>query len=265
MQKLHENHQTAHTTNMSASGAIDVGRPLTEEEKMLRGLPYLAMNDMELVRGRLRARKYLKAYNEYPAPEPEDIKEATDYFGPDERYQILADLFKIPLEKAKRLAIEPPFYCDYGKNIEFKDEFYSNFNMTVRISIPQTRHKGAHSRTILVADCAKVTIGTRVLCGPNVQLYAATHSVEVQERREGFERAYPITIGDDVWIGGNVVIVGPCKIGNGVTVAAGAVVKGDIPDNVVIGGIPAKIIKKLDPPPPMTQEEEGIFPRASIA
>lgn len=68
---------------------------------------------------------------EFPAPDPSDIKEATDYFGPDERFQILADLFRIPLEKAKRLGIEPPFYCDYGKNIEFKDEFYSNFNLTV--------------------------------------------------------------------------------------------------------------------------------------
>lgn len=63
MQKLHENHQTAPTINMSASGASEAARPLTEEEKMFRGLPYLAMNDMELVRQRLQARKYLKAYN----------------------------------------------------------------------------------------------------------------------------------------------------------------------------------------------------------
>ena len=129
---------------------INSFRPLTEREKMLQGLPYNAMNDMDLVRGRLRARKYLKEYNvgsintvkyrcfiyglifqDFTPPDHTKIKHATDYFGPDERLQILADLFQIPLVKTKRLAIEPPFYCDYGTNIEFKDEFYSNFNMTV--------------------------------------------------------------------------------------------------------------------------------------
>ncbi|KAI5117111.1 hypothetical protein M0805_008230 [Coniferiporia weirii] len=207
----------------------ETSETLTERDKMVLGLPYDAMKDRELVGLRLRARALTKKYNEYPPPEfTEDFK-PEDFFGPDERFQILATLFGISLEKTRALAIEPPFYCDYGTNIEFKGEFYSNFNFTV-------------------LDCAKVTIGTRVVCGPNVQLYAATHSVEVVERQAGLERAYPITIGDDVWIGGNVVIVGPCTIGNGVTIAAGAVVKGDVPDNVVVGGVPAKIIKYLDSP-----------------
>lgn len=75
---------------------------------------------------------------------------------------------------------------DYGNNIIFNGPFYSNFGLTV-------------------LDCAKVTFGARVLCGPNVQVYAATHSVELDERQAGYERAYPVEVGDDAWIGGQVV------------------------------------------------------------
>ncbi|THH04936.1 hypothetical protein EW145_g5155 [Phellinidium pouzarii] len=185
------------------------------------------MNDSELIGLRLRARKLVKKYNDYPPPDFTADFKIEDFFGPDERFHILGDLFGMSLERTKALAIEPPFHCDFGFNIKFKGEFYSNFNL-------------------IILDGAEVTIGTRVQCGPNVQIYSATHSVEVEERRARHERAYPIVIGDDVWIGGNVVIIGPCTIGNGVTIAAGAVVKGDIPNDVVIGGIPAKIIKYLE-------------------
>lgn len=84
--------------------------------------------------------------------------------------------------------------------------------------------------------------------GPNVSIFSATHSVELQERLDGWERAYPVSIGEDSWIGGNVTILGPCKIGKGVTVAAGAVVRGDIPDYTVVGGVPAKVLKHLEKP-----------------
>jgi len=206
---------------------------LTEREKMLRGLVYDAMDD-QLVGGRLRARKFLKAYNDYPPPTHDPALPPSQYFGPDERIQILADLFGMPLEKARELAIEPPFWCDYGINIDFKGSAYMNFNCTI-------------------LDCAQVTIGNRVMFAPNVHIYAATHSTDVVERRAGLERAYPVTIGDDVWIGGNATLVGPCTIGDGVTIAAGSVVKGDFPSNVVIGGVPAKILKRLDPPPPFSE------------
>lgn len=89
---------------------------------------------------------------------------------------------------------------DYGNNIIFNGPFYSNFGLTV-------------------LDCAKVTWGARVLCGPNVQVYAATHSVELDERQAGYERAYPVEVGDDAWIGGQVVLCGPCKIGKGQSTA----------------------------------------------
>ncbi|KIJ24713.1 hypothetical protein M422DRAFT_274467 [Sphaerobolus stellatus SS14] len=105
-----------------------------------------------------------------------------------------------------------------------------------------------------ILDAAKVTIGTRAGFGPGVHIYSASHSVNVIERRDltsGIARSHPVTIGDDVWVGGHVTIIGPCNIGNGVTVAAGAVVKGDVPDNVVVGGNPARILKHLEPPPPL--------------
>ncbi|KIJ22922.1 hypothetical protein M422DRAFT_786312 [Sphaerobolus stellatus SS14] len=152
--------------------------------------------------------------------------------------QHLADLFDVPLERIRKdIHIESPFHCDYGVNIEFKGFCYLNSGITI-------------------LDNAKVTIGTRTAFGPGVHIYSASHSVQVQERRDrtvGIGRSYPVTIGDDVWVGGHVTIIGPCKIGNGVTVAAGAVVKGDIPDNVVIGGNPARILKHLDPPPPFEE------------
>ncbi|KAH8119592.1 trimeric LpxA-like protein [Phellopilus nigrolimitatus] len=212
------------------NGSADSNEHLSEREKMVRGLAYNAIDDRELFGLRLRARKLLKEYNDYPPPEFTPDLKAADFFGPDERFQILANLFGMSLSRARLLGIDPPFHCDYGSYIEFKGDFYANFNL-------------------IILDCAKVTIGHRVLCGPNVQLLSATHSVDVAERKAGLERAYPITIGDDVWIGGGAIIIGPCTIGNGVTIAAGAVVKGDVPDYVVVGGVPGKIIKRLDPLP----------------
>lgn len=99
-----------------------------------------------------------------------------------------------------------------GTNITFKGSFYSNMDL-------------------IILDGAPVKIGTRVLCGPRVGLFAATHSTDVDERQGGFERAYPIDIGDDCWIGGGAIINGPTRIGKGCTVAAGAVVSLRLPDS----------------------------------
>ena len=79
-------------------------------------------------------------------------------------------------------------------------------------------------------------------------MYAATHPTDVEQRKEGIELAFPITIGDDCWIGGGAIIVGPCEIGEGTTVAAGAVVTGKVEPYVVVGGVPAKVIKRLPRP-----------------
>ncbi|KAA1074718.1 Maltose acetyltransferase [Puccinia graminis f. sp. tritici] len=214
---------TGTRTNQSVATTMQ-----TENEKMLTGKAYLA-SDPQLVKARLRARALMQRYNGYPWPTNEADNPDPDYFGPDDRRALLAELFNLQLDdlKQKPLEIEPPFYCDYGTNITFKGPFYCNFNCHV-------------------LDCAPVVFGSRVICGPNVQIYAGTHSTEICERQKGLERAYPVTVGDDVWIGGGAILIGPCTIGNGTTIAAGAVVGGDVPANVVMAGVPARIIKHLN-------------------
>uniref|UniRef100_A0A7S2HUQ1 Maltose/galactoside acetyltransferase domain-containing protein n=1 Tax=Helicotheca tamesis TaxID=374047 RepID=A0A7S2HUQ1_9STRA len=123
------------------------------------------------------------------------------------------------------MTIEPPFYVDYGVNIHIGRNFYANFNCTM-------------------LDCATITIGDNVFLGPGVQLYTATHPLDAMERRTT-EFAKPIEIGNDVWIGGCAVVLPGVRIGNGVVVGAGAVVTKDVEDDVVVAGVPARVVKRL--------------------
>lgn len=111
----------------------------------------------------------------------------------------------------------------------------------------------SHSLTIL--DCSLVTIGNRVLFGPNVSIFAATHETEVQSRREYIEYAREVTIGDDCWIGGHVVIMPGVTIGRGTTVAAGAVVTRDLPEFVVAMGVPARVVRSVGRVDPLPGDE----------
>ena len=122
--------------------------------------------------------------------------------------------------------INQPFRCDYGCNIFVGDNFFANFNLTI-------------------LDEACVTIGDHCFIGPNVSMYTACHPLEADERNKFIEWAEPITIGNNVWIGGSVTILPSGTIGNNSVIGAGAVVTKNIPDNVVAGGNPAKIIKYL--------------------
>ncbi|MCL4140400.1 UNVERIFIED_CONTAM: hypothetical protein GTU68_038016 [Idotea baltica] len=97
-----------------------------------------------------------------------------------------------------------------------------------------------------ILDVAEVTIGNRVMFGPNVQIYTATHPLDAKTRASWLEFAKPITIGDDVWIGGGAIICPGVTIGNGAVIAAGAVVTKNVKANIVVGGNPAKIIKEID-------------------
>lgn len=124
--------------------------------------------------------------------------------------------------------IEPPFSLDYGCNVRLGTRFYANFNLTI-------------------LDCALVTIGDRVMMGPNVSILSATHETEVQSRREDVEYAYPISIGDDCWIGGHVVILPGVTIGKGCTIGAASVVTKDVPAWSVAIGSPARVVKKVTP------------------
>ncbi len=125
-----------------------------------------------------------------------------------------------------RIHIEPPFYCDYGYNIEIDVNFYANF-----------------SRVIL--DVNKVVIGKNVMFGPMVQIYTASHPIIAEERIKGLELSKPITIGDNAWFGGGVIVCPGVTIGKNTTIGAGSVVTKDIPENVFAAGNPCRVIKKL--------------------
>ncbi len=139
------------------------------------------------------------------------------------RQQIISKLFK---KAGDGVWIEPPFYCDYGSNTSLGDKVYINFNC-------------------VILDVAEVAIGSNVLLAPAVQIYTATHPVEAETRRQWLEYAKPITIGDDVWIGGGAIICPGVTIGSRSVIGAGAVVTKDVPDDVIVAGNPAKIIRKL--------------------
>lgn len=181
----------------------------TEKELMLAGQMYNSA-DPQLVHDRLYARQLLYDYN-HSRPD-ETAKRAT----------LLAQLFN----SRTACYIEPFFQCDYGYNITFGENFYANFNC-------------------VILDVCPVTFGKNTFLAPNVQIYTATHPLDAQERISGREYGKPISFGDHVWVGGSSVICPGVTVGHQVVIGAGSVVTKDIPDNVVVAGNPAKIIKKL--------------------
>lgn len=126
----------------------------------------------------------------------------------------------------ERFIINQPFRCDYGCNIFLGEDCFINFNCTI-------------------LDEAKVIIGNNAFLGPNVSIYTACHPLEPEKRNKFIEWAEPVTIGNNVWIGGNVTILPGVTIGDNVVIGAGAIVTKSFPSNVVLGGNPARIIKKL--------------------
>ena len=122
--------------------------------------------------------------------------------------------------------INQPFYCDYGKHIRLGKRFFANFHLTI-------------------LDEALVTIGDDCFCGPNVSIYTACHSTDPVERNSRREWAKPVSIGNSVWIGGDVTILPGVTIGDNCTLGAGSVVTRDIPANSVAAGNPARVIKTL--------------------
>lgn len=126
----------------------------------------------------------------------------------------------------QRVTILPPFWCDYGYNVEVGEDFFSN-----------------HGLTIL--DPAKVSFGNNVLVGPDCGFYTAGHPVDREQRHEGYEYAYPITVGNDVWFGGSVKVMPGVTIGDNVVIGSGSVVVSDIPDNVVAVGNPCRVLRSI--------------------
>lgn len=183
----------------------------TEKEKMLDGELYDA-SDATLVSERKEARRLARLYNQTT----EDDLEI--------RTELLKKLFG---STGKNFYMEPTVKCDYGYNIHIGENFYANFD------------------TVLL-DVCEINIGDNCFLAPGVHIYTATHPIEAKLRIAGPEYGKPVKIGDNVWIGGRSVINPGVTIGNNVVVASGSVVVKDVPDNVIVGGNPAKIIRTIE-------------------
>lgn len=182
---------------------------LTEKEKMIAGKLYFA-GDPELAADRKDARVKLRAINQETDKKKREMYVKSAFGG-----------------TKKRVYIEPTISFDYGYNIFVGENFYCNFHN-------------------VFLDICPITIGDNCMFGPNVQLYTASHPLEPGKRNSGQEFGKPITIGDNVWIGGSCVVVPGVTLGDNVVVAAGAVVTKSFPDNVVVGGNPARILKTIE-------------------
>jgi maltose O-acetyltransferase len=182
----------------------------SQRERMLAGELYIA-DDPELARESLRAAQLTRAFN------------ASDPAHFEERRNVLKELLGFLGEGAE---IRPPMQCDYGYQIHIGARTFINF--------------GA-----VLLDVAKITIGEDVQVGPNVQFLTPTHPIDADLRRAKFEAAEPITIGNNVWLGGGVIVLPGITIGENTVVGAGAVVTKDLPANVVAVGNPARVIRQL--------------------
>ena len=184
---------------------------MTEKEKMLAGEIYSAV-DHQLLNELSATREIIYDYNRLRPSEKakklEILKRLLGHVADDE------------------ILVNQPFFCDYGKQISVGKRFFANFNFTV-------------------LDEAPVKIGDDCFIGPNVSIYTACHSTNTVERNTRQEWAKPVTIGNNVWIGGSVTILPGVSIGDNVSIGAGSVVVGDIPSNTVAVGNPCKVIKRL--------------------
>lgn len=182
----------------------------TEKEKMLTGEVFKA-NDTELMNEKKQARTLAEKYNH---SSEDDL---------DLRYSLLKKLFG---KCGKKIMIKPPFHCDYGYQIFVGENFFANFDC-------------------VFLDAAPIEIGDNCMIGPKTCIYAVTHPLDFRERQKGVNIPKKVSLGNNVWIGGSVTILPGVCLGNNVIVGAGSVVTKSFPDNVIIAGNPAKIIKKL--------------------
>ncbi|WP_229400714.1 sugar O-acetyltransferase [Micromonospora okii] len=180
------------------------------KDRMLAGEPYRA-EDPEIAADLDRAALRVEAFNRSSAADPQA------------RLAALRALLGTVGEDAW---VRPPFHCDYGWNIHLGPRGFVNFNA-------------------VFLDVARINIGADVQIGPNVQLLTATHPIEPGPRREKWEAAQPITIGENVWLGGGVIVLPGVTIGDDTVVGAGAVVTRDLPANVVAVGNPARVVRNL--------------------
>ena len=183
---------------------------MEEREKMLNGESYNPA-DKTLLKDREYAKTLCYEYNNLPPSETEKRKEL---------------LQKILSKTGETFLIEQPFQCDYGCNIEIGENFYANHGL-------------------IILDPAKVKFGNNVFIGPNCGFYTPEHPLDAENRIKGYEYAFPINIGNNVWFGGNVVILSGVTIGDNSVIGAGSVVTKVIPANVIAAGNPCKVIREI--------------------
>lgn len=184
---------------------------MREIEKLDAGLEYCFF-DSEVVARKENALNGCKRFNSIdPSNYDAQLKEIKNLFG----------------STKEKVYIQPNFNCDNGKNIHVGEDFIANYNVTI-------------------LDIAPVRIGDFCMIGPNTIITTVGHPLSPKKRREKIANSKQITIGNDVWIGGNCTILPGVNIGNNVVVAAGAVVTKDVPDNCIVAGVPAKVIRNLE-------------------
>ena len=181
----------------------------SEREKMLAGERYDPL-DPELVAARARARDLCGLLNQ------------TSEADQDDRRRILRQLFN---RGGDSVWMQPPFFCDYGSNIELGERVFFNFNC-------------------VVLDVCRVRVGSYTLFGPSVQILTPMHPLNAQQRR-GKEFGRPVEIGSDVWVGGGAIILPGVRVGDGAVIGAGSVVTRDVPPGVFAAGNPCRVIREI--------------------
>ncbi|MBQ9414554.1 MAG: sugar O-acetyltransferase [Clostridia bacterium] len=184
---------------------------MTEKERAAAGLLYNPDHDEELTKERLRCKDLCAQYNRLMPSQT------------DERLRLLKQIFG---KTGEHLWIEQDFWCDYGYNIEVGENFYANHGL-------------------VILDTARVVCGDNVFIAPHVGIYTAEHTLDAPRRARGLEVALPVTIGDNVWIGGGATILPGVTIGDNTVIGGGSVVTKDIPAGVIAVGNPCRVLRPI--------------------
>lgn len=184
---------------------------MTEKEKMRAQMLYDANYDQALMEERDKSKDLCYQYNQLRPSDKAGQREV---------------LKKLLGKTGENFIITAPFWCDYGYNITLGENFYANHNL-------------------VILDAAKVTFGDNVFVAPDCGFHTAGHPIDFERRNQGLEYAYPITVGDNVWIGAGVQVMPGVTVGSNVVIGGGSVVVKDIPSNCVAVGNPCKVIRAI--------------------